>query len=130
MYKTSLSIALVAFMFAPSEQRGTYSCTYISNGVRVAEDDRTEEDARAICSNLKNCSCRQTVTKCALGPDENGDIRTDVVTPPGMADSCDPNFCICTSHENYREILEERLAKYRPVTEEDPDLAAKWELVE
>ena len=34
------------------------------------------------------------------------------MVPPGTAESCDPNQCICTSHKNYQTILASRLAEY------------------
>ena len=34
------------------------------------------------------------------------------MVPPGTAESCDPNQCICTSHKNYQTILASRIAEY------------------
>ena len=49
--------------------------------------------------------------------------------PPDTAESCDPNLCICTSHENYRTILASRLAEYEKY-EEDTEIKVKEETQE
>ena len=41
-----------------------------------------------------------------------------MVVPPGKAENCDPNYCICTSHKNYQLILASRIAEYGEETED------------
>ena len=48
-------------------------------------------------------------TKCTYGPDEQGAFDMDIVVPNGIAERCARESCICTSHDNYHEILAERL---------------------
>ena len=60
-------------------------------------------------SRYSGCKCIEIATKCTFGPDDIGDVVTDVVVPPGRADGCAPEFCICTSHDNYHKEKASRL---------------------
>ena len=118
MRRASYTISLLATFINLSEQRGTFRCTHIVDGQLVTGLDLNEQQARSCYANLKNCSCNESATKCAFGPDKNGKLLTDVVVPPGRAENCDPNYCICTSHKNYQLILASRIAEYGVETED------------
>jgi len=40
----------------------------------------------------------------------------DQVVPSGTAKNCDKDFCICTSDDNYHEIVAERIANAKDKT--------------
>ena len=68
-------------------------------------------------------------TKCTYGPDENGQFIIDQVVPDRTAESCDPDNCICTSHDDYHSIVGQRLQNQKdeetvvpdPVEEEEEE---------
>ena len=60
-------------------------------------------------SDYPSCACELVPTRCTFGPDSRGDIVTDVVVPEKTAESCEREFCTCTSHDNYEEVLASRL---------------------
>ena len=54
----------------------------------------------------------------------------DQVVPDGTAAKCDQKFCICTSHDNYHQIVAERIKNakdttVKPGTEEEVDEMAE-----
>ena len=55
------------------------------------------------------CHCIEIASRCTFGPDEVGVMLTDVVVPPGQAEGCEPQPCICTSEDNYHAEKASRL---------------------
>ena len=76
---------------------------------------------------LDKCECEQTTTKCSFGPDSRGSIILYQTFPDENADVCERSFCTCTSHDNYEEVLAERIGEHTVIpgpdaTEEEPEI--------
>jgi len=50
-----------------------------------------------------------------FGPDHKGAFMTEKVTEK-VAQNCDRNFCVCTSHPGYSDTIEERVNNARDQT--------------
>ena len=54
------------------------------------------------------CVCHELKTMCLMGPDSSCNFATAEVDR-AFADSCEKDFCTCTSHEDYMETANSRL---------------------
>ena len=64
-----------------------------------------------------SCNCIKIDTLCTFGPDHSGKFILDQKMSDVQAQNyCNPNFCICTSHDNYHEIVATRIANARDKT--------------
>ena len=59
---------------------------------------------------MTTCKCSMMQTLCTFGPDEKGNLRYDIEMDEEDADDCPKDNCICTSDDNYHEILASRVA--------------------
>ena len=58
-----------------------------------------------------------------FGPDHLGEFVTQEVSED-VADDCNRDFCVCTTHPNYKQIMDDRIEKatdktQKPGTEEE-----------
>ena len=76
----------------------------------ITQDELTEDQALSCADNIESsCVCIQIATKCTFGPDHEGQFTLDQVVSARFAETCDPEFCICTSHENYHALVAHRM---------------------
>ena len=101
----------MCFLIEHSLQTGTYECTYISGTQIITRDELTEAQVNQCGITYEDtCTCEAIPTKCTFEPDHAGELIIDQVVPDSTADGCDPEFCICTSHNNYHQIVAERIS--------------------
>lgn len=66
--------------------------------------------------------------QCILGPDSRGGFQTVDNVPSSFANSnsCSRDECICSIHEDYLQISDERMASYvNPIKKHKEEMAAK-----
>ena len=74
----------------------------------------TEGQALVCAENLESsCVCIQIETKCTFGPDHKGQFTLDQGVSARFAETCDPEFCVCTSHEDYHVLVAHRIENAR-----------------
>ena len=77
---------------------------------------RKEENVRQIlseyqagsCTRNNLCSCAEILTRCMFGPDHKGEFVTQEVSEK-VAEDCNRDFCVCTTHPNYQQIMDRRI---------------------
>ena len=60
-------------------------------------------------TDYRSCTCEYISVNCLVGPDSLGNFESMTLSMT-YANSCDREKCICSSHDNYLEIAQERLA--------------------
>ena len=63
---------------------------------------------------------------CLIGPDSMGSFQREQV-PQVYAESCDRERCICTNHENYAVIAEQRIVESQSLDQKINQLLDDWE---
>ena len=59
-----------------------------------------------------SCSCRQIPVECLWGPDSYGQFTHQTNVLKSVADQCDRNSCICSSHgADFLKLAEERVSE-------------------
>ena len=121
MRHIQLAITSFAFLVNRSHQAGTYKCKYAyegsSSGTRynLTEDDYDFYKRRTELY----YECERMATMCTFGPNDEGEFTIDQVVSDATAETCNRDKCICTSHDAYFSIRNERLEQAR--FEEEPD---------
>ena len=63
----------------------------------------------SLARSCEDCLCAPLKETCLFGPDSLGNFATSEVDLE-FAETCPRETCTCTSHENYTEVAQERLA--------------------
>ena len=50
---------------------------------------------------MSSCRCKMMQTLCTFGPDFKGHFIHDQEVDEEAAETCDKDYCICTSDDNY-----------------------------
>ena len=106
---------LIVLLIKQSLQYGTYKCSYVDTfrdqDILVTQDLMTESELD-LCGHKfpQSCKCQMMQTLCSFGPDDKGHFILDQEVEEEMAETCPRDFCICTSHGDYHEILAFRIA--------------------
>ena len=73
------------------------------------------QDEKDDCIVAETCTCAELMTSCVFGPDHTGAFVTEKVNET-VTQSCNRDFCVCTNHPNYHEIMTERVQAARDTT--------------
>jgi len=68
------------------------------------------------CEQNSSCRCEYIMVTCLIGPDSMGNFQREQV-PLSYAESCERDKCVCSSHDNFVEMAEKRVAEAQTLEE-------------
>ena len=116
--KLDITLIFVSYLVSFTKAVGTFECTSSSSGI---ETDLSESAQNKCIEKYSDCSCQQIETRCTFGPDLANEFLRDEAVKDSQAESCDRDFCTCTSHDDYQEVLKQRLSEEGVIIREEEE---------
>ena len=109
--KLDIAVFLICAIVRQTTQFGTFECKFTDATTNQLVTKELSENGVTLCQieHLNKCDCESTTTKCSFGPDGAGHMVLYQEFPEEQAEKCDPSWCTCTSHDDYEEVLAERV---------------------